>query len=1042
MIFSLHKYIKYYHLLKIFASLLFLFLMGNGDCFSQYFGRNKPSYTTFDYELYQSPHFNIYHYFEDESVVNEIANTYEKWYLRHQSLFKDTIREQSPILMYKNHPDFQQTTAVGSMIGVGTHGVTEALRKRVAMPVLHTNAQTDHVIGHELVHVFQFRSMFDEESLGLSSMRNLPLWLVEGMAEYFSIGSVDSHTAMIMRDAIHRDDFPSLKQMTRDYQYNPYRFGHSFTAFFGRTWGDSLIAPLFRETAKYGYQRAISRVVGLNAETVSNLWKSSLENHYEQYLKDSARHEAIGKAIITDDNGGHINMAPSLSPDGKYIAFFSERDLFSLDLFLADAKSGDIIHKLTSSTRNADIDGFNFFESKATWSPDSEKIAYVIVKRGRNKIVIADVDRPRRTKEISIDGVPALNNPSWSPDGENIVFSGLAQGRSNLYKYNLETEELVQLTNDHYSYVHASWSSDGEHLVFSTDRPQSAQPRGNPKFHFNLGIMDMTNDNNAISVLDIFPDAENLNPLFDANDEGLYFLSNSNGFRDLYYYCFEEDKVFRMTDFYTGISGMTELTPAICFERETGKLAYSHYQNDKYFIYTAKNPSDFELIEVDPMKVDFTASTLPPFVRAGDDIVDKQLRSEPDRKILPADSFAVKPYKREFELTYIGNTGVGVATNRYGTGMAGAVAMQFSDISGENQLFGAFAIDGEIYDFGGQIGYLNQERRFNWGAMVSHIPYPYAYGRWKEDSIKIDGEMQRVDNLQFIMERLFEDQVTLFSYYPFSVSRRLEVGGTMAWYYYRRDIINNYYIGNMKVGEDRERGDTPDGFSLQRLNIAFVEDNSYFGMASPLAGQRYRVGAEKIFGEVDMYSLTLDYRRYFNIRPFTLAFRAIHRGRYGREPERLFQPQFLGYMGYVRGYDYSSLYRTQEAMPENFDYEQLMGSRVILSGLELRFPFTGPERLALIGSRIFFTELNLFLDAGIAWNDRNSLTLDPDKLSETAIGKDGEEYFKYRHPVFSVGASVRVNLFGALILEPFYAFPFQTEGITTGVAGLNFLPGW
>ncbi len=1025
------------------VSLIIFFLAGLlvQDIYSQYFGRNRPSYKNFDYQLYQSPNFDIYHYFDNDSIPNYLANSYEKWYLRHQRVFKDTFDRKSPILIYENHPDFQQTTAVGSLIGIGTQGVTEALRRRVAMPVLQTNAQTDHVIGHELVHVFQFRAMFDKDSLGLNNMRNLPLWLVEGMAEYFSIGSNDAHTAMIMRDAIHQDDFPSLKEMTRDYaNYNPYRYGHSFVAFFGKTWGDTLIAPLFRETAMLGYERAISRVVGLNAETVSKLWKNEVKNHYLPLSKDSTKHNPVGKPIITDDNGGHINMAPSLSPNGKYIAFYSERELFSLDLFLAETETGDVIRRLTSSTRNADIDAFNFFESKSAWSPESDRIAYIIVKEGRNFISIADVQRPRRTKEIKIPDVPAVNNLSWSPDGKNIVFSGLAGGVSNLFMYNFEKEEVIQLTNDKHSYIHTNWSDCGSYIAFSTDKPQSSQVDSNPAYHFNIGIIDVSNTNFEISIIEVFPNAENLNPVFSSDDKGLYFLSNRDGFRNMYHYDFEKEKVFRMTDFYTGISGITHLTPAISAVSKTNKIAYTLYQDKKYFIYLANNPSDFEMVEVDPNEIDFSSSTLPPLEPKTEPIVDNQLQIEHDGPVFPKDSFAIKPYKREFELTHIAQSGAGVATSRYGTGMAGAVSMLFSDITGEHQLFGAVAINGEIYDFGAQVGYLNQERRISWGGSVSHIPYPYSYGRWIKDSLKIGEEYREVDNLQFIMERLFEDQIGAFAYYPFSISRRIELGMSAAWYYYRRDAINNYYYRNQRIGSgERERLEAPDGFNLQRVNLAFVEDNSYFGMASPLAGQRYRAGIERIFGRVNMYSATLDYRRYFNIRPLTIAFRTTHYGRYGREPDDLFYPQFLGFMGYVRGYNYNSLYRIQEEMAisdefDDFDqfFNQLLGSKVLLSGLELRLPFTGPERLAVITSRIFFTELNLFLDAGVAWGKNQNITIDPDRMAEA----------NKRFPIFSTGASVRINLFGALILEPYLAFPFQTEGMSVYVTGLNFIPGW
>jgi hypothetical protein len=47
-----------------------------------------------------------------------------------------------------------------------------------------------------------------------------------------------------------------------------------------------------------------------------------------------------------------------------------------------------------------------------------------------------------------------------------------------------------------------------------------------------------------------------------------------------------------------------------------------------------------------------------------------------------------------------------------------------------------------------------------------------------------------------------------------------------------------------------------------------------------------------------------------------------------------------------------------------------------------------------------------------------------------------------RVPVFSAGVSLRINLFGAMILEPYYAIPFQQTRSKFGTFGLNFAPGW
>ncbi len=1025
------KYFSH-RILAFWLSAISLLLIDIAPGYGQQFGRNRPGYMRFDWQVFESPHFTIYHYFENDSVVHALANRFEHWYKMNKALFRDTFERPSPILIYRNHPEFQQTTAISGTIGIGTMGVAEALKNRVVIPILESNAQTDHVLAHELVHVFHFRALHNDDSLSLNSLRNLPLWLVEGMAEYFSIGSVDAHTAMIMRDAILRDDFPSLELMTRDYSYNPYRFGHAFVAFVGRTWGDDVIVPLYRETAMFGYERAIERVLGLNARTVSDLWKSATYSHVHSLLKDSAMLAPRGQVLLDANNAGNINISPSLSPDGNFVAFFSEKDLFSIDLFLADANTGRIIRILSSTTRSVDIDAFNFFESVGTWSPDGSKFVHVAVIRGQNQLVIVDVNRPRRTQHIPVEGVPSLNNPAWSPDGRYMVFSGLQEGVGNLFKLDMETKTVQRLTNDRYSYIHPSWSPDGRYVTFATDLlPRKYNP-DTLSYSFYIGYIDMESPNREVTVLDIFPSADNLNPVFDHEQRGIYFLSNRDGYRNLYHYMLEDGRIYQLTNYFTGISGITHQSPAISVARNTGQLAYSYFSGGNYTIFKA-NPEDFDRIEVGRYDLDMTAATLAPVARSTQPLVDGFMQEHSRQNVFPMDSFQIREFRPQFGLTFIGSSGLGVASSRFGTGMAGGVSMMFSDIVGNNQLFSFLAVNGEIYDFGGQVGYLNQRNRINWGGSVSHTPFTSAFVNVGSDT---DNQGNPLIDYQFITQRTFETQFGLFAFYPISISRRIELSASQAWYYFRRDIFHTYYdpFGRLR-GRDRSRGDTPDGFNLQRVGIGYVGDNSFFGMASPMAGQRYRFSVEQLFGVVDMTTLTADYRRYWLNRPFSVAFRATHIGRYGNNAQNnLFYPLFLGYPGFMRGYDYGSLFRIREKIYSeggSFSFDKLQGSRMFVGGLELKVPFTGPERLALIPSRFFFTELNWFLDAGMAWNEGSRITFDPDQMT-------GDNRF----PVFSTGPSLRVNLFGALILEPFYAIPFSLGERWPAVWGLNFWPGW
>lgn len=1005
--------------LSIVLLTIIFFLSSNTH--AQYFGGNKPLYKRFNYNVYRTPNFEIYNYFKNDSLLNKLSQTSEKWYWMHYQVFRDSIKERNPLIIYPNQGDFQQTTAISGEIGLGTGGVTEALKNRVVLPVTDTWAQTEHVLGHELVHAFQYNSLINGDSTSLNSVRNLPLWMVEGMAEYLSIGSVDYQTSMWMRDAVLNDFFPSLEQMTVDQgKYFPYRYGQAFWAFVGRAFGDSLINPIFKETAKRGYDFALRRYVGLDETTFSNIWKQATKEFYLKVMNDSVDSPA-GNRTIFEKNAGHLNISPAVSPDGRYVAFYSEKDLFSIDLFLANAASGRILRKISSTVHENEIDALNFIESAGTWSPNSKQFAFVAFSKGKNKLLIVDVFNEKMVKEFLIPGVPSFSYPTWSPDGETIVVSGLVEGVNDLYSYNLKTNEVKRLTNDKWCNIHPSWSPDGRYIVFSTDQPTEEDKISGRKVGYYLATYDT--QTGIIKVLPFFPGAENLNPMFSSNGKSIYFLSNSDGFRNMYTYNLQTGEVYRQTKILTGISGITPLAPAMSLARETNEITYSYYFNGHYSIYTA-DTIDFTPVKVDPNVVDFTASTLPPYNRAVPGIIDNHLNTMSLLPLTPVDSFKNVPFKPKFKLDYISNMGMGVSTSQYGTGMQGGVEMLFSDITGGHQIYTGLAVNGEVYDFGGQITYINQKNRVFWGATISHIPY--SFGNYREIDTSATDFIQ-----QYQLIRMFEDQVGGMAYFPLSKTQRFETSTSLARYYFRIDNFNTHFTPYGAWQEKVKEDSVPSGFFLANTDFAYVFDNSSFGIASPMKGFRARLQVDKTYGNYDFYGALIDLRKYIYRKPFCFAMRGYYSGRFGRDRENTLYPMYISYPWFVRGYDRTAFLENPTLNSGNITVNQLQGSQIVVANFEIRLPFTGPERLTVLKSKFFYTELALFADAGIAWDSKNSPVL---------RWKPRNNY--ERIPILSTGVSLRFNLFGMIIIEPFYAIPYQLGGTKAAYIGVNFLPGW
>jgi len=294
---------------------------------------------------------------------------------------------------------------------------------------------------------------------------------------------------------------------------------------------------------------------------------------------------------------------------------------------------------------------------------------------------------------------------------------------------------------------------------------------------YHIGILDVKSGEK--SYPSIFPGANNMNPQFDKEGNNIYFLSDFDGFRDLYRYDLTTKEIYRLTKFFTGISGITKYSPAFSINYKNNEIVYNYFIGHQYQLAKAyitefyNEPVMDSSIKMDP-------SLLPPKIDLNYSLIERLLRNRYDNL-----NFEVveKPYKPKFKLDYISNIGIGMTSNSmYGTGLMGGVSMIFSDMLGQHQLYAAASLNGEVYDFGAYVAYFNQKHRLGWGVSLSHIPYTSYYQGVYKDTLNIGGVDTPVDDYKIYTIRMFEEKLGLYTSYPFSKTLRAELGGSLAHY--------------------------------------------------------------------------------------------------------------------------------------------------------------------------------------------------------------------------------------------------------------------
>src|SRR5215471_17136185 len=102
---------------------------------AQYFGQNKVQYRTFDFQILKTEHFDIYYYPEEREAAGIASRLAERWYSRLSRFFNHDLRGRQIVVLYASSPQFRQTNVIEGLIGEGTGGVTESLRRRVVLPM-------------------------------------------------------------------------------------------------------------------------------------------------------------------------------------------------------------------------------------------------------------------------------------------------------------------------------------------------------------------------------------------------------------------------------------------------------------------------------------------------------------------------------------------------------------------------------------------------------------------------------------------------------------------------------------------------------------------------------------------------------------------------------------------------------------------------------------------------------------------------------------------------------------------------------------------
>ena len=974
-------------------SLLFAIILAiTPPAFGQIFGKNHVQYKEFKTKFIQSEHFDIYFDEGGLDVAEFAAEVAEQSYKEIKDDFRYELSSRITIILYNSHNDFQQTNVQIAPPEESVGGFTEFFKNRVVIPYEGNWEKFRHVIHHELAHAVMLQMVYGSgvQSIitGLARLQ-LPLWFVEGLAEYESRGW-DTESDMFMRDAALNGYIPEIPYLGG---FLAYKGGQSVLYYISQKYGGEKIGEMLGKIKiNKSLDRGIRSAIGMSLEDLNKRWQKHLKKEYWPDIAGRQEPEDMARQL-TDHTKyrNFINNSPALSPNGDKLAFLSDKSDY-FDIYLMSAIDGKIISKLVSGQKTGDLEELHWLRPGITWSPDSKHIAFAAKAGGEDALNIVDVKKRKivRSMKFGLDGV---FSPAWSPKDGEIAFVGLKHGACDLYAVNLQTQALRKITDDVFSDLEPAYSPDGSRIAFVSDRSRYTGASTLPE---NFKIWRADYRNLDIYLVDAKGTAEGgkieqvtdtpyfeKTPVFSPDGKKLAFTSDRSGIYNIYIHDFASTSEHAITNVITGVFHLS-------WTGDGSRMAFVSFYNAGYDIYLLKNPLDFKPGEANPAKTAFltrleqkqkeqrldlsiTAAEAREDREAnkyrhyvfGDDFTEGVVKTKAEQAAFldtskykqASGAYKVHKYKTKFSPDIIyGNAGYSQFF-----GVQGQTQLSLSDVLGNHRINLYTDLFYDIRNSNYQLNYFYLPKRTDYGIGGFHHA-------WFFYSDPFSG------GFGLMRDRYYG--LSLYASRPFNTFKRLDAG--LSWVNINREFLDQLIIGNEIIAFE------PIRIRTLIASLSYVTDTALWGWTGPNNGGRSEFNltvSPKYDNKNGLGFVTFraDIRKYIKFgKEYNLVYRLAGGISEGSDPQQFFlggldnwlNRRFSG--GRIRIDRPEDIYFSSFETPlRGTNYYEQSGNRFVLMNLEFRFPMI---RYLILGWPLPLGLQNvrgaLFTDIGAAWEGK------------------------------------------------------------------------
>jgi len=525
--------------------ILILFIFGNSISYAQVsavtFGKNRIQYQKKKWQYYQTENFNVYFYAHGQALAKFVLQVAEQELPSIEKEAESSLKRRTNIVVYNNYTDYEGTNIGSENEMASAGGMTKLVSNKMLVYFDGDHANLKRQVRQGIADVLTRNFLYGDEIGEVAknqTLLDLPTWYTDGyesyLAEHWSTTLDNELKAVILAG--------QYSKFSKFSNHNPLLAGRAFWYFIEEKYKKENVTFFFYLSKMYKSMNKASL-------QIANKKFKALTAEFMQFEEDKYNLDLAGRKSYSK---GNLIESFDINSRLNYYRFNVNPNKKNNSYVVAQYKKGivRVIYNDDDGKRTLLKLGIRSLENKLNpnypmmaWDPKGVKIAIVYSTKGKIKLFEYSVSQKYTGVEFDLSKkFDQVLDVKYMYDGRTLLLSAVKNGHSDIFTYDLEKENVVQVTNDIYDDLDPNYVTFPNKIgiIYTSNRPSAASKSTDTvlpsKHNYNVFLVTNFGDKAAFNQITQLTNLKYGNARYPAqyNVNHFTFISDENGIGNRY----------------------------------------------------------------------------------------------------------------------------------------------------------------------------------------------------------------------------------------------------------------------------------------------------------------------------------------------------------------------------------------------------------------------------------------------------------------------------------------------------------------------------